>query len=279
MIRCKEIPREFQSLKAMYQALKINKQQLIDKKKSAIKFTDDVSFHIIGSAEETKGEVKELATGDYVYPVINTTNYLDSHGDVHLNGIWDKSVTDQKGKIYYIVNHDLSLGKVISYPDEVEMMLKMMDWKELGKNYAGQTQALVFKAKLTDSSNDDAFKAFKNNRPIQNSVRMVYVTLDLAINDGSSDFKNEKRNWDKYYPLIANKEVADERGYFWPIMEAKIYKEGSAVLFGSNDATNIQYEEPKHIEPLQSTHKTKPANSQLMVELRKLESITKKITK
>jgi hypothetical protein len=238
----------------MFQALKANKQQLIDKKKSAVKFTDDISFPFVMDTEETtKKEPADLELGDYIYPIINTTKYLDSH-------------------------HDLSIGKVISYPDEVELMVKDIAWKSLGKDYSGNTQALIFKSKLTDASNSDAFTAFKKNKGIQNSVRMLYISLDLAINDNSTDFKAEKRNWEKYYPMIANKEVADERGYFWVISEAKIYKEGSAVLFGSNDATPVEYEEPKHIEPLTSTQPN-AAKSTLLSHLTNLEKTFKQITK
>jgi len=278
MIRCKEIPREFVSMKQMFMSLKANKQQIIDKKKSAIKFSDEISLSFNADPRETtKEKPKDLEYGEHVYPIINTTNYLDSHGDVHLSGIWDKSATEQQGKIYYIINHDLSIGKVISYPNEVEIMIKDLTWKSIGRDYEGSTQALIYKAMLSETSNPDAYMAFKSRKPIQNSVRMIYVALDLAINDAGSDFKAEKRNWDKYYPLIANKEVADERGYFWPIFEAKIYKEGSAVLFGSNDATEVQYEEPKHIEPPISTQKGDAAKSTFLRSLNNLEQSLKQI--
>jgi hypothetical protein len=68
------------------------------------------------------------------------------------------------------------------------------------------------------------------------SVGMRYVKLDLAINSEAEWNKEEKAVWDKYYSLIANKDVADEKGYFWAVTEAKII-EGSAVVMGSNSAT------------------------------------------
>lgn len=245
MIKCKELNRDFATKEEMFKALKENKQDIINLKKAAIKTSDSVPMLSVSeTAEVVKGlsPKEELKIGDYVYPVINTTKYLDSHGDVHLNGIWDRSVTEQTGKTYLIINHDLSVGKVISQPKDVTPMVKEIAWKDLGKNFEGTTQALIFKAKLTEKSNRDGFLAYKDNDPVEHSIRMQYVKLDLAINSYDKDFKAEKALYDSIYPEIANKQAADENGYFWAVSEAKIYKEGSMVLAGSNDATPTLYD-------------------------------------
>jgi hypothetical protein len=65
---------------------------------------------------------------------------------------------------------------------------------------------------------------------------MQYVQILLCINSEEKYYTEEKTNWDKYYPMVANKDVADERGCFWAVTEAKII-EGSAVVIGSNGAT------------------------------------------
>lgn len=117
-------------------------------------------------------------------------------------------------------------------------------WKQLGLDYSGETEALTFKVTLTESANKDALNAIIAKHDIQNSVRMGYVSMTLCIDDSSDDFKQEYANFYKYLPLIANKQSAIDAGYFWAIHEAKIIKEGSAVLFGSNEATPILYEDP-----------------------------------
>jgi len=279
MITCKElVGKTFLTKAEMFRALVRNKQTIMDAKKATIKFSDPVIYFAPPGEETTKGEKpKDLALGDYIYPVINTINYLDSHGDVHLEGIWDKSATEQSGKTYYIVNHDLSIGKVISYPKEVEIMVKNMAWKDLGKEYEGTTQALIFKSKLTDKSNEDAVKAFQAGEDIQNSIRMLYVNFDLAVNTEDKTMGKYKSNWEKIYPKIANKEAADELGYFWAVSEAKIYKEGSAVLFGSNDATPVRYDEPKHIEPVQTTQKRAVNDTRTIDALNNLLTLTKSV--
>lgn len=277
MIFCKELNKSFKDKKDMFLVLKQSKEQLIAAKKAVIKCSDPVLFNLgvaMPGAEVVAkefGTPKEVNFGDYVYPVINTINYLDSHKDVHVWGLWDKSAKDQNGKVYYIINHDLAIGKVISYPKEVDIMIKEIKWSELGRNYAGKTQALIFKAKLTDKSNDDAYKTIKGGEEIQNSIRMMYVRLAIAINSGSEDFKEEKRVWDKYSPDVVNKEALED-GYFWAVLEAKIYLEGSAVLFGSNDVTPVMYEEPKIIQPLSGTESAPSKDTRVLDALTKLSN-------
>ena len=72
---------------------------------------------------------------------------------------------------------------------------------------------------------------------------MQYVKISLGINSTEKDFAEQKAYYDKRISEIANKEVVEEQGYFWGVEEAKIVKEGSMVIFGSNDATPIQYTE------------------------------------
>ena len=280
---CKELSQTFKSQRELFTALKANKAEIIRLKKAAIKCSDPIGLSIVEAVSKTgqtvKGEPGQtLEYGDHIYPVINTTLYLDSHNDLHLNGIWDKSAMEQNGKTYYIINHDLAIGKVISYPQDVEIMVKDMAWTELGQNIAGRTQALIFKAKLTENSNQDAYKAIKSGAPIQNSIRMVYVDLDLAVNSKDPDFMPEKKIWDTHYPAIANKDQADNVGYFWAVSEAKIYKEGSAVLFGSNDATPVLTAEPKNIGPSQDTQDRAADRTRVKAELKNLLLKTKKIT-
>jgi hypothetical protein len=243
---CKELKRDFATKEEMFLAIKEQKEDIIGLKKASLKFSDPVLFKVKSGGVAKAGEAStELKIGDTIYPVINTTNYFDSHGDVHINGIWDLSVKDQQGKLYYIINHDLEIGKVIGYPRDVVPMVKNMTWAELGLPYAGSTQALIFGVKLTNKSNKDFLAAALDKEDLENSVRMRYIKYVLCIDDSSEGFEQEKANFYKYLPTIANKEEVLDAGYYWAVEQAAIEKEGSAVLFGSNDATPILYEEPK----------------------------------
>lgn len=245
MIYCKSLDKSFETKAEMFLELKNKKTEIKEIRKSVIKMTDSIPCSSIPTSKDI---VKSLAPGstikygDTVYPVINTTKYLDSHDDLHLDGMWKVSAEQQTGKTYLLINHELSVGKVISQPKDVEIMIKSMPWKDLGKDFEGETEALIFASKLTESSNKDGFNSYKNNDPVEHSIRMQYVKMELAINSTEEGLEEEKAEWDKHYPSIANKGQANERGYFWAIYEAKIYKEGSMVLAGSNDATPTLYD-------------------------------------
>jgi len=246
MIFCPELNKSFESAKEMHLAIKDRLADIISFKKE-VRESDRISISIPkGEATKADTQKAELQMGDTVKAIINTTNYLDSHGDVHINGIWDKSVPEQQGKIYHVADHQLAIDKVVAYPSDVFMELVDYKWSELGRDYSGSTQALVFNSKMSEDTIDAVFKAYKNNRPVEHSVRMQYVNLFYAVND--PEIKEEYANWLKYYPVIGNKDVADKRGYFWAVTEAKISREGSTVLFGSNDATPYN-----KIEPLRDT--------------------------
>lgn len=267
MIKCDILNREFATKKEMFAALMAEKENILAMKKATIKYTDAINIPLISlGVLKEQPEQKRLSIGDTVSVVINTTNYLDNHGDVHINGLWTKSFNEQQGKIYHIVNHETNFDSIVGYPKDVQMQVVEMNWRQLGKDLDGTTQALIFNTKLTDKTNPDVFKAYRDNEPVQHSIRMGYVKILFAIND--EDYKDEYANWNQYYNYIANKEKADEQGFFFAITEAKIMKEGSTVLFGSNDATPYlgSYVQPDSIEPVQTTQ-TEPTKTDNLLNM------------
>lgn len=261
---CKELKEDFATKKEMFAAIKDRREEIIGLKKAAIKFSDPVALMLRDlDAKKAEGN-QQIGIGSTIYAVINTTKYYDSHGDVHWDGIWDVSVRDQKGKLYYIINHDLEIGKIIGFPRDVEASVKNVTWAQLGLPYSGTTQALVYAVKLTDKTNKDFLAAVSDKEDLQNSVRMRYIKFTLCINDSDPEYATENDNFWKYVSEIANKEDVLESGYFWLVEQAAIEKEGSAVLFGSNDATPILYSE---IDPAKSSQKQEetdpPQGSQL----------------
>ena len=216
-----------------------NQKTILDAKKSNIvthKFCD----HTIVGARDVDGatkEVSDVGVGDTILAVINTTNFLDSHMDVHAKSIWNKSAKEQNGKVYYVIDHELKIGKVIAKPDDVEIEVREMDWKELGRDYKGTTNALIFHVRLKDYANKDFIEAIKAGFPLQNSIRMRYIDVKLAVN--KPQYEENYKVWKDHINEVANIELAEEKGYFYYVAEAQIYMEGSAVLFGSNDATPI----------------------------------------
>lgn len=212
-----------------------NQDKIKEQKKSAIKNSDIVSFAVIKADNDTTKADEDIEGVTVIYPVINTTNYIDSHRDVHAKGIWDESLS-AGNPVFYVADHELKVRSVIAYPANVKPEVRTMTWKSLGRDYKGSTQALVFAIAL-DGGEPTWFKRALKSGQLQNSVRMQYVDLVLCVNN--PDYKSEYANWKKYRKEVANGDVADEAGYFWYITKANIHKEGSAVLFGSNDATPV----------------------------------------
>ena len=234
-----EIP-QFNTKKELYDFLVTNKDMIISQRKAQIKYADAIicpvelvesSIHV----DKAKPEDMEMPNPDemMVKAIINTTNLLDSHMDVHLPGIWNKSLKENRN-IMHMQEHGNKFTDVIAMGEDLKASTKTYDWQKLGFDFEGKTEALVFDSKVKKDRNAMMFDQYKKGYVNNHSVGMQYVKIEMAIND--KDYKEEFAAWNKYYPEIANKEVADERGLFFAVKEAKVI-EGSAVLRGSNYAT------------------------------------------
>lgn len=229
--------RTFATKKDLFIALKENAKDIINLKKETVKFSDGLTLKV---TELKGGATKGIDLDDnYSYHVINTTKFLDSHSDLHLDGIWDKSIVEKAGTILFIDNHNLAIKSIIAYPKDVDMSIMSLKWSDLGFDYDGETQGLVFKILKSDIQLKEATTVIEKGFDIEHSVRMQYVKIELAINDDGKEFKAEKKNYDKTIELVANKEKAIKDGFYWTVSEADIYKEGSMVISGSNSATPI----------------------------------------
>lgn len=252
--------KEFDTKEALFAHLKANKALLIAEKKATIKNADAVSF-VGPSFEYTHGEttakaeavaVTDTASPIKVTSVINTTNILDSHGDVHIPGIWKKSLAETK-RHYLIKEHHLNFDNVIS--DNVTATTRTIKWSSLGFDWEGSTQALVFESEITTTDKTGMYERYKAGKVPNHSVGMRYVKIEMAINTEQRGFDEEKAVWDKYIDQIVNREDAEAQGYFWAVTEAKII-EGSAVLRGSNYATPTI--SVKNGEPAEATPEDEP---------------------
>jgi len=268
---CKELDKTFENKQEMFAQLKANKELLITSKKSEIK-TKKNDFRIdVLSKKEANKALPNMQDG-YVYAVISNTNYIDSHCDVHLDGSMSKTANEQQGKVFYVADHKLEVSSIIATKKNIEMYLQTLSFKDLGKEYEGNTQCLIFKIPEDKIMLPAAKQLFAEKEQMENSIRMIYVNIDLAVNSTDEDFKDEYKVWSEVYPKIANKEKADEIGYFWAVRELRIVNEGSMVLFGSNDATPTDSKR----EAVNNTSKNEPFdNTQLSIKLQKLLEITK----
>ncbi len=214
------------------------KEQTEFKKAAALKYADNTTFlpeekregaskgRYLYEDDEEKGVLKRTI-------VLNTYNWLDSHGDVHLTGTFGKSINERGNKIPHLHDHvfqlDARVGKPISFSE------KEISWRELGASKTGMTTALFMESEIRKSFNEKVYNDYLKNEIDQHSVAMRYVKVELAIND-ADEYPKEKAVWDKVIGLLGNRKQAEEQGFFWAVSEAALI-EGSAVLLGSNELT------------------------------------------
>lgn len=237
MSRFKIIGKSFDSEKDYLDFIVKNEDLVINARKSEIKEADGFQFYSIpqrtmGTNKSSKdsSDEKEIL----VKVAINSTNVLDSHLDVHIPGIWDKSLKESGKKILHLQEHGRRFKDVISRGEDLKSYVETVTWKSLGFDLDGSTQILVFESRVKEEQNAEMYKEYSKGNITEHSVGMQYVKMITCIND--DEYPVQKENWDKYAPEVANKNALKETKVFWAVLEAKAI-EGSAVLMGSNSFT------------------------------------------
>ena len=240
---CKELNKEFDSKPAMFEALKANKELIIKEKKSQI-FKSCEKGLGLGVKPLKLDAIKGVKMdSDYHYIAVNTTNILDSHGDLHVKGLWNKSIKEQQGKNYLVLDHELAVSSVVAKKEDVEMFTSDISYSAINKAYSGDTQALIYKVHKSKIINSLAKEWLESGSDIEASVRMQYVNVELALNSDAKGDEEEKKVFDTYKDSIANIADFESIEYFWVVKEAKNVGESSLVLAGSNGATGVLNDE------------------------------------
>jgi len=260
------IPSNIATKNELFKHLKDNKSTIIQEKKSANKKCDVVSYEMPLVTDKSDYESKEMAiitdnieTGYVLLKIVgNTTNLMDSHMDVHIPKLWNKTLADNE-YFLHLQEHEMEFDKVIN--NKMKCSVKSISWKSLGAPYDGKTQALIGESLAPIDRNEYMVEQYRKGYVDNHSVGMRYKNIVMCINSEEKYYADEKSNWDKYYTMIANKEKADECGYFFAVLEAELI-EISAVVKGSNVVTpTISITENKEadivtsskIEPMQIT--------------------------
>lgn len=259
-IKAVEFPNKtFSSKEEMYSELVKHQDKLIELKRSQVyKSCEKRQLSFLNADKVMQdGEKGFIVKSGFVYPVISTTNYMDSHKDVHFNGCFNKTVKEQQGRVYYALDHELKWNSILAWQKDVKMFVASLDWGLVGKEYEGQTEALVFEIDKSKIRNKEVVEAIESkSSDFENSIRMVYYKVMLGVNSENKDFAANKAYYDNKINLISNKEEVAKDGYFWGVEELGIHKEGSLVVAGgSNDATSIIY------EAVEDTSKNEPPKS------------------
>lgn len=189
----------------------------------------------------------------------NTYMWMDSHDDVHAKGVFTKSIKERQNQIFHLHDHEFKLTAKVGEPKKVYE--KELSWSDFGIEKQGTTTALLMDSEIIKEYNNKIFNAYAKGQITQHSVGMQYVKIDLAVND--DEYEDEYKTWQDNIENIGNKELAEEKGYFWLVREAKLI-EISAVLLGSNSLTPTL----DNKEAVSDTSKNEPSDdTQKLVEL------------
>jgi hypothetical protein len=254
----------FQTKEELFVELKANNDFIIDAKKSQIykscekdQSVSVKSIDLLKFSEENKALKLDE---NYYYLVVNSTNILDSHEDLHVNGIWNKSVKEIQGKNYLVEDHKLETSKVIVRKEHIEIFTAIVPFSILGKSYQGNTEVLVYKVPKNQVKNQIVKEWLDSGDSIEASVRMQYVTILLAMDSNAPDDATEKKNYDDYINLIANKDEFEYISHFYIVKEAKNVKESSLVVLGSNGVTGKLESKNEPSNDTQDENKQEPSN-------------------
>jgi len=261
MYKCKELDTSYETKQELFKALKANKDFIINSKKSKIQESINKGLSIVTNqtkVSKTISACKNIEMDEnYYYFVVNSSRILDSHKDVHLYGNWEKTVKEQQGRVYLVFDHQLKRDDIIAMKEDIEMFTAVIPFSAISKDYEGNTYVLIYKVRKDKIINSQAKEWLDKGYSFEASVRMQYMDILLALDSSLEEDKKEKENFDKIYPVIANKEEFENLNYFWGVKQAKNVMESSLVLFASNQATG-RMEENK-IEPSIDTQEQKEA--------------------
>jgi len=232
--------------KAKYIALKKAESKACDVVEAVFDTDYAVSKMIISSKDDNmeEGIIKRTIVG-------NTYGWMDSHKDVHIPGIFTKSINENKN-MFHLHDHEFKINSEVG--DPIKTYEQTVPLKALGIDKRGTATALLMDSAIKREYNSKIFNKYLAGKINQHSVGMIYVKMYLCVND--DEFKEEYANWKNYIPYVINEDDALENGYFWAVTEAKLI-EISCVLAGSNVLTPTMPVKSLG-EPDDSTHLRNP---------------------
>ena len=254
MIVTKDFPnKEFSNKEELFKAIRENKKSLKAAKMLATKEADSFSYEFALEETNRAKSISEDAKEITVKFVVNSCGWYDSHGDVHLEGCWNKTAKNNK-RFIHLQEHKVLFDNVISYnstPSVEKISIKGV-----------KVDALIATSIIEKIENPRMFERYRKGIVKEHSVGMQYIwdKLYLCVDSNNETDVEEKANYDKYIDQVINIKEVEERGYFWGVGESKAI-EASAVVLASNPQTGVlSVEENKSIEPLESTQERKPSS-------------------
>ena len=243
MIKSHYFPDKTYSTKEeLFADLKDNLELIIDKKRTEVyesyKKGQSTNLKPIDVSKFDLEQQKALKLDDnYFYFVFNTTRILDSHEDVHIDGLWKKTIQEKQFKNYVVTDHELEVLNTVVRKEYVEIFTAKIPFSLIGKSYNGNTEALIYKFPKDKVQIPIVKEWLESGDALEGSVRMKYIKCVFCIDSNNPEDEEFKSNYDKYIDYIANKEDFEYIPYFFAVLEASNERESSVLIDASNKAT------------------------------------------
>lgn len=225
------------SKKEVLKYLHTNKSALYDLKKSIQKVAEPVYLpHLVAPGTASKAYLYENKPELGLLRrtvVANTYLWMDSHDDVHIPGIFSKTIAERRSPAPHLHDHEFKLEAKVGNP--LKYFEQAISWAELGvPEVKGNTTSLFLETEIKESLNKKIYQMYLGNEIDQHSVSMRYVQIALAFDD--EDYADEYKVWKAYIEQIGNRDKVVDQGYFYAVKEAMLI-ETSCVIAGSNELT------------------------------------------
>lgn len=235
----------------LFDWLKENKALVLRQKKLCTKESDGMQVempkeqYIKPDSNKEIGVISVMPSAVELKAVINSTNIIDSHLDLHLPKGWNRTVKHQANNGLHLKEHKMTFENTLADGiSEVSVYVTTMSWKSLGYEYEGKTDLLMHKVILKDYpepkphqiTKAEMFARYMEGQVKNHSVGMGYGEVLFCVNSDDKYWREEKDNYDEFITQAVNPEKAEDYGCFFAVKEMK-YFEGSAVPRGSNPIT------------------------------------------
>ncbi len=260
-----KFPEQLKTQKEKFDYLVKNKDFIVNAKKSTLKHCDVFNLATVEKRFIKDIQTKAIAdlyggdTLDTVHKTIamNTLLWLDSHDDVHIPGLFTKTISENQKNIPHLHDHIFELDCKVGIPQKIYE--QAVSWAQLGvEGVEGNTVVICADSAIKKDYNSNIFAQYIDKQINQHSIAERYVNMFLCIND--PDYKEYFASWQKYVAMgIGNIGKVIEQGYFWAITEAQI-KEFSCVFRGSNELTPVLEIEEETSDNLDNKDKPEPNN-------------------
>ena len=251
----------YETKEALFADLKANLSDIMAFKKGVQKSFEkgiSVSARPLDASKLDIEQQKALKIdSNFYYIVVNTTKILDSHDDVHIDGIWKKTISEKQFQNYLVLDHELEVLNTVVRKEYVEIFTAKVPFTSLGKSYEGNTEALIYKVPKDKIMIPLVKDWLDSGDSIQASVRMKYIKFLFCMDSNAPDDAEFKKNYDEYIGQIANKSEFEYIPYFFAIKEASNELESSLVIRGSNKVTGML--ENEKLEPSKDTLNIEPS--------------------